>query len=169
MGSKETRPIKFRADRITVLNHPLARGYDCHGIVPEDGQVTELASQLVPGQPVKAIEVSYTQIYSQDWLRDRVRSLRVYLHTAIQDTRMVKRMVTALPSLESLWLPVFDSVRGPLARLSWRLISIRILYTSSSRMGYVEMERRTSNIDDFNTRSNPVPIVLCTLYLLLAC
>jgi hypothetical protein len=82
---------------------------------------TELVNQLVPGRPVEAIEVSYSQLYGQDWLGEevaqstaRVRNLRVYLHTAIRDTRMVKRMVTVLPSLESLWLPVFDSVSGPL-------------------------------------------------------
>jgi hypothetical protein len=84
---------------------------------------------------VKAIEVSYSQGYGQDWLGEEVaqsttrvrslRSLRVYLHTAILDTRMVTQIVTALPSLESLWLPVFDYVSGPFARLPWRLISFR--------------------------------------------
>jgi hypothetical protein len=93
---------------------------------------TELVNQLVPGRPVKAIEVRYTQRRDQDWLGEevarstaRVSNLLVYLSTAIQDTRMVKRMVTALPSLEILRLPVFDSVSGPIARLSWRLISFR--------------------------------------------
>jgi hypothetical protein len=93
---------------------------------------TELVNQLVPGRPVKAIEVSYSEGCDQDWLGEevaqstaRVRKFRVYLSTAILDTRMVKRMVAVLPFLESLWLPVFDSVSGPFARLPWRLISFR--------------------------------------------
>jgi hypothetical protein len=99
----------------------------------------DLVNQLVPGRPVKAIEVSYTQVYSQNWLGEevaqstaRVRNLRVYLHTGIRDTRMVKRIVTALPFLESLWLPVFDYVSSPFARLPWRLISIRHSSMSSN-------------------------------------
>jgi len=83
---------------------------------------TELVNQLVPGRPVEDIEVTLTLKYSQDWFGEevgestvRVRRLRVHLHTAILDTRMVKRMVTILPFLESLWLPVFDDVSGPFA------------------------------------------------------
>jgi hypothetical protein len=92
---------------------------------------TEMVNQLVPGRPVKAVEVVHVPGRDQNWLGEevaqstaRVRSLRVYLSTAILDTRMVKRMVKILPSLESLWLPVFDSVSGPFARSPW-LISFR--------------------------------------------
>ena len=81
---------------------------------------TELVDQLVPGRPVEAIEVSSSHGCHQDWFGEevarstaRVRKLRVHLNTAILDTRMVKRMVTILPFLESLWLPVFDDVSGP--------------------------------------------------------
>ena len=83
---------------------------------------TELVHLLVPGRPVEEIEVTLTLKYYQDWFGEevgestaRVRRLRVHLHTAILDTRMVKRMVTILPFLESLWLPVFDDVSGPFA------------------------------------------------------
>jgi len=79
---------------------------------------TELVNQLVPGRPVEAIEVSAPRGYDENWFGEevaqstvRVRMLRVHLnHTAILDTRMVKRMVTILPFLESLWLPVFCDV-----------------------------------------------------------
>jgi hypothetical protein len=108
---------------------------------------SELVNQLVPGRPVEAIEVSSSQGCDQDWLGEevvrstaRVRSLRVYLSTAILDTRMVKRMVKILPSLESLWLPVFDSVSGPFAQspslISFRHSSISLkcsLHSSASR------------------------------------
>jgi hypothetical protein len=92
---------------------------------------TELINQLVPGRPVKAIDISRTQGCDQDWLGEevaqsiaRVRILRAYMIPVIFDTQMVKRMVRILPSLESLWLPVFDSVSGPFARSPW-LISFR--------------------------------------------
>jgi hypothetical protein len=92
---------------------------------------TELVNRLVPGRPVKVIEVSYTQRHDQNWLGEevaqstaRVRNLRVHFSTVLLDTRMVKRIMI-LPSLESLWLPVFDYVSGHFARLPWRLISFR--------------------------------------------
>ena len=84
---------------------------------------TELVNQLVPGRPVEAIEVSASQGSDQDWFGEevarsttRIRKLRVYLNTSILETRMVTRMVTILPSLESLWLSVFDGVSSPFAR-----------------------------------------------------
>jgi len=68
---------------------------------------TKQVSQLVPGRPVEAIEVTLDhRECDQDWFREevrestaRVRMLRVHPQTAILDTRMVKRMVTVLPSL----------------------------------------------------------------------
>jgi len=87
---------------------------------------TELVNQLVPGRPVEAIEVTFPlgRWFSlgcdEDWFGEevgestaRVRMLRVYLITAIRDTRMVKRMVTILPFLESLWLTVSSDVSWP--------------------------------------------------------
>jgi len=81
----------------------------------------ELVNQLVPGRPVEAIEVTFYQCgYNPDWFGEevtqstaRVRMLRVHLDTAILDTRMVKRMVTIPPFLESLWLPVRVDVSWP--------------------------------------------------------
>jgi hypothetical protein len=94
---------------------------------------TKLVNQIVPGRPVEAIEVSNSQRGDQDWFGEevarstaRVRKLRVHLSTPILDTRMVKRMVTILPFLENLRLPVFDHVRGRLA-LSPRLILLQAL------------------------------------------
>jgi hypothetical protein len=92
---------------------------------------TGLINQLVPGRPVKAIEVIYSSGSDQDWLGEevarstaRVRILRANAIPAIFDTQMVKRVVKILPFLESLWLPVFDSVSEPFARSPW-LISFR--------------------------------------------
>jgi len=81
----------------------------------------EQVNQLVPGRPVEAIGVIFSQHgYDQDWFGEevtqstaRVRMLRVDLKTAILDMGMVKRMVTILPFLENLWLPVFDDVSWP--------------------------------------------------------
>lgn len=94
---------------------------------------TELVNQLVPGRPVEAIEVSSSTVCGQYWFGEevarstaQVRKLRVHLNTAILDTRMVKRMVTILPSLESLWLPVFDDVSRHFIRLP-RLILLQAL------------------------------------------
>jgi hypothetical protein len=94
---------------------------------------TELVNQLVPGRPVEAIEVSSSLGCDQDWFGEevtrstaRVRKVRVYLNTAILDTKPVKRMVALLPSLERLWLSVCDDVSGPFARLSW-LIRLQTL------------------------------------------
>jgi len=99
---------------------------------------TELVNQLVPGRPVEAIEVSTSQGCVEDWFGEevarstaRVRKLRVHLNTPILDTRMAKRMVMILPSLESLWLSVFDDVSGLFVRLPW-LISFRN-YSMSSK------------------------------------
>jgi len=85
---------------------------------------SEMVNRLVPGRPVKEIEVS-SQGRDQDWFGEevgqstaRVRMLRVHLDTAILATRMVNRMVTILPFLENLWLPVSDDVSGPFTRLS---------------------------------------------------
>jgi len=85
----------------------------------------ELVNQLVPGRPVEAIEVIFPlSTCQEDWFWEGVtqstalvRMLRVHLNTAISNTRMAKRMVTMLPFLENLWLPVFDDV-------SWRFRSI---------------------------------------------
>ena len=92
---------------------------------------TELVNQLVPGRPVEAIEVSTSQECDQDWFGEivgrstaRVRKLRVRLNTATIDMRMVKRMVAILPSLESLWLTVFDDVSDDFIRLP-RLILLQ--------------------------------------------
>jgi len=81
---------------------------------------TELVNQLVPGRPVVAIEVIITPKCDQDWFGEevtqstaRLRMLRVHLNSGIPDTRMVKRMVTILPFLENVWLPVFDDVSWP--------------------------------------------------------
>jgi len=82
---------------------------------------TEQVSQLVPGRPVEAIEVTVSQHgHGQDWFGEevggstsRVRMLRVHPSTAILDTRMVKRMVTVLPSLERLSFPVSNDVSWP--------------------------------------------------------
>ena len=87
----------------------------------------EQVYQLVPGRPVEAIDVapppyaySSPHDYDQDWFREevaqstaRVRMLRLHLNVGIPDTRMVKRMVTILPFLETLWLPVFGDVSWP--------------------------------------------------------
>jgi hypothetical protein len=92
---------------------------------------TKLINQLVPGRPVKAIDISCTQGCGQDWLGEevaqstaRVRILRAYMIPIIFDTQIVRRLVRILPFLESLLLPVFDSVSEPFARLPW-LISFR--------------------------------------------
>ena len=94
---------------------------------------TELVNQLVPGRPVEAVEVTSSTVCDQYWFGEevarstaRVRKLRVHLNTAILETRMVKRVVAILPSLESLWLPVFDEVSGNFARLP-RLIVLQAL------------------------------------------
>ena len=86
---------------------------------------TKLVSQLVPGRPVEAIEVTLDhRECNRDWFREevgestaRVRMLRVHPKITILNTRMVKRMVTVLPSLEHLWLPVSNDV-------SWTFRSI---------------------------------------------
>jgi hypothetical protein len=92
----------------------------------------ELVNQLVPGRPVKAIEVIYTQGCDQDWLGEGaalstapVQNLRVYLNPGIFNTPIVRRMAAILPSLASLSLPVLESVSVPFARLPWRLIPFR--------------------------------------------
>ena len=90
---------------------------------------TELVNQLVPGRPVEAIEVNSprgNQWFGEEVARStaRVRKLRIH-HTAIREMRMVKRMVTILPSLESLSLCVFDDVSNPFARDYLDLFSFR--------------------------------------------
>ena len=78
---------------------------------------TEVVNQLVPGRPVEVIEVFLSGWSDQDWFGEEVahsttgvRKLRVHLNTALRETPMVKRMVAILPSLESLWLSVYDYV-----------------------------------------------------------
>ena len=82
---------------------------------------TEQVSQLVPGRPVAAIEFTLSRREcDQVWFGEevgrstaRMRMLRVHPQAAILDTRMTKRMVTVLPSLEHLWLPVCNDVSWP--------------------------------------------------------
>jgi len=96
----------------------------------------ELVNQLVPGRPVGAIEVTFPHQgcfaprRDPDWFGEevgestaRVRRLRVHLNTPILDTRMVKRMVTLLPFLEDLWLPVFGSVSWPFRPITSTLVA----------------------------------------------
>jgi len=91
----------------------------------------EMANQLVPGRPVEAIRVIFSHYEDeQDWFGEqvmqstaRVRMLRVHLNTAVHDTRMVKRMVTILPFLEDLWLPVFDHVSWPFRSITKTLVA----------------------------------------------
>ena len=84
---------------------------------------TELINQLVPGRPVEAIEVIAFRGSDLDWFGQgvahstaRVRKLRVHPDAGMFNTQIVKRMVTVLPSLESLWLPVLHDVSRPFAR-----------------------------------------------------
>jgi len=84
------------------------------------GASSEQVSQLVPGRPVEAIEVTRSRQCDQDWFGEevrgstsRVRMLRVHPMLEIRDTRMVGRMVTILPSLERLWLLVPNDVSWP--------------------------------------------------------
>jgi len=78
-------------------------------------------NQLVPGRPVESISVIFSQYeYDQDWFGEEVtqstalvRMLRVHLNAAIIDMQMVKRMVTIIPFLEDLWLPMLDDVSWP--------------------------------------------------------
>jgi len=82
---------------------------------------TEQVSQLVPGRPVEAIEIMFSRgEHGQGWFGEevggstaRVRILRVRPQTVILDTQMVKRMVTVLPYLERLCLPMFNDVSWP--------------------------------------------------------
>ena len=83
----------------------------------------EMVKQLVPGRPVEVIEVFLSGWSDQDWFGEEVarstaavRKLRVHLNTALREMPMVKRMVVILPSLESLWLSVYDDVSGPFTR-----------------------------------------------------
>jgi len=90
---------------------------------------TEQISQLVPGRPVEAIEVIFSQYEGdQDWFGEEVtqstalvRMLRVHPQTATLDTRMVKRTVTILPSLEHLWLPLPNNVSWPFRSITQTL------------------------------------------------
>ena len=90
---------------------------------------TEQVNQLVPGRPVEAIEFTLTgHEYGQYWFGEeirestsRVRMLRLNPHTTILDTRMVKRMVTVLPSLERLWSPIFNDVSWPFRSITQTL------------------------------------------------
>jgi len=92
---------------------------------------TKVVNQLVPGRPVEAIEVVCFQPEGGEyWFGEqvgqstaRVRKLRVHLLDAILDTRMVKRMVTILPFLESLWLPVFVDVSWPFCSITRTLVA----------------------------------------------
>ena len=113
--------------------HPLLIPSDALPDLRELNATTELVNQLVPGRPVEAIEVTSSTVCDQHWFGEevarstaRVRNLRVHLDTAILETRMVRRMVSILPALESLWLPVFDNVSGHFTRLP-RLILLQAL------------------------------------------
>ena len=82
---------------------------------------TELVNQLVPGRPVEAITVRGKS--EQDWFGEevgrstvRVRELLVHRYATVSDTKMVKRMVTILPSLESVAFAVANDVSSPFAR-----------------------------------------------------
>ena len=82
---------------------------------------TELINQLVPGRPVEAIDVRRK---GRNWFGEEVarstagvRKLRVRFNIGMLDLIMLERAVAILPSLESLWLPVFDDVCGPFVRL----------------------------------------------------
>jgi len=85
----------------------------------------ELVDQLVPGRPLEAIKVSFPRGGDQGWCGEevarstaRIRRLRVHPNPEILVIRMVGRIVTILPSLESLSLSVFDDVSAHFARLS---------------------------------------------------
>jgi len=90
---------------------------------------TEQISQLVPGRPVEAIEVNFSQCEGdQDWVGEEVtqstalvRMLRLHRQTATLDTRMVKRTVTILPSLEHLWLRLPNNVGWPFRSITQTL------------------------------------------------
>jgi len=99
----------------------------------------KLVNQLVPGQPVEAIEVIFSYHegdQDQDWFGEevtqstaRVRMLRIPIFKAAAlDTRMVKRMVAMVPFLEDLWLPVFDDV-------SWSFCSITKTWAAHFPLG----------------------------------
>jgi len=95
----------------------------------------KLVNQLVPGRPVETIEVTFPQIECIPQVRDwdwfgeevgestaRVRRLQVH-NNEILNTRMVKRMVTLLPFLEDLWLPVFGGVSWPFRPITSTLVA----------------------------------------------
>jgi len=96
---------------------------------------SELVNQLVPGRPVEAIEVEFPERgfspgCDPDWFGEevgestaRVRRLGVHLDTALLDTRMVKRMVTLLPFLEDVWLPVRGDVSWPFRSITRALVA----------------------------------------------
>jgi len=97
----------------------------------------ELVNQLVPGRPVEAIEFIFpleglfSPVFDQDWFGEenwqstaRVRRFEVHPITPISDTRMVKQLVTILPFLENLWLPVFCDVSWPFHSITWTLALI---------------------------------------------
>jgi len=96
----------------------------------------KLVNQLVPGRPVEAIEITFSQRgwsspgCDQDWFGEevgestaRVRRLRVHFDTAALDTRVVKRMVTILPFLENLWLHEFVDVSWPFRPITRALVA----------------------------------------------
>jgi len=92
------------------------------------GASSEQVSQLVPGRPVEAIEVTCSRQCDQDWFGEevrgstsRVRMLRVHTMLEIRDTRRVGRMVTILPSLERLWLLVPNDVSWPFRSITQTL------------------------------------------------
>ena len=77
-----------------------------------------LVKQLVPGQPVEAIDITSSPENGQDWCREEIAKStavvrKLFLKTTILDTAMVDQIVTILPSLERLSLLVPEDVSGP--------------------------------------------------------
>ena len=81
---------------------------------------TELVNRLVPGRPLEVIKVGPSPGDGQGWPGEevgrstaRVRELQLRLNIPTFDIRVVKRIVTVFPFLESLWLFVLDNVCRP--------------------------------------------------------
>ena len=78
----------------------------------------ELVKQLVPGQPVEAIDITSSPENGQDWCREEIAKStaliqKLFLKTTILNTAMVDQIVMILPSLERLLLLVPEDVSGP--------------------------------------------------------
>ena len=90
----------------------------------------QVVNQLVPGRPVEAIEVTRFNRFpdGENWVGEKLGQVRkLQLHAPLSP-RMAEQIETRFPSLESLWVKVFDRVRGPFApylgsfsfRISWK-------------------------------------------------